>query len=89
MIVEEIFNLVKYEIDDRAHIIVDTAKCANCDHKACVICCPAACYSWESGKLNFACEACLECGTCEIVCDKKAIDWHYPRGGFGVCFRLT
>jgi ferredoxin-like protein FixX len=24
-----------------------------------------------------------------IVCDKGAVEWHYPRGGYGVHFRLT
>jgi ferredoxin like protein len=33
--------------------------------------------------------ACLECGTCLLVCDKGALDWNYPKGGFGVRFRLT
>jgi len=34
-------------------------------------------------------ETCLECGTCYVVCDKEAVDWNYPRGGYGVCYRLT
>jgi ferredoxin like protein len=89
MIVEDIFNLVKYDIDDRAHITVDTKKCASCNHRACVTCCPAGCYTWEAEKLNFAFEACLECGSCYIICDKKAVEWNYPRGNYGVCFRLT
>ena len=32
---------------------------------------------------------CLECGTCLIICEKGALDWKYPRGGFGVRYRLT
>jgi ferredoxin like protein len=32
----------------------------------------------------------LECGTCYIVCERKAfIRWRYPRGGFGVSYRMT
>lgn len=86
---EIIFDKVKYDIDAKAHILVDTKKCDLCEHKGCITCCPAGCYSWEAGKLNFVFEACLECGTCYIICDMKAIEWNYPRGGFGVCYRLS
>ena len=34
-------------------------------------------------------ETCLECGACPIICDRGSITWSYPRGGYGVCFRLT
>ena len=36
--------------------------------------------------MEFAYEACVECGTCLAVCDRDALDWHYPVGGFGVRF---
>jgi len=39
--------------------------------------------------VEFAYEACLECGTCLFICDREAVDWHYPPGGYGVRFRLT
>jgi ferredoxin like protein len=39
--------------------------------------------------VEFAYEACLECGTCLLLCDREALDWQYPHGGYGVRFRLT
>jgi ferredoxin like protein len=30
---------------------------------------------------------CLECGSCFAVAAPGAIQWHYPRGGFGVNYR--
>ena len=34
-------------------------------------------------------EGCLECGTCLICCDDRALTWTYPRGGFGVQYRMS
>jgi Fe-S-cluster-containing hydrogenase component 2 len=45
--------------------------------------CPARCYVGEARRVDFAYEACLECGTCLLVCDRRALDWHYPHGGYG------
>jgi ferredoxin like protein len=40
--------------------------------------------------MTFVYDGCLECGTCYIVCHKKAFTrWRYPRGGFGVAYRMT
>jgi ferredoxin like protein len=33
-------------------------------------------------------EGCLECGTCLICCDKKALEWRYPTAEYGVQYRL-
>jgi ferredoxin like protein len=30
----------------------------------------------------------LECGTCRIACPHSALEWEYPRSGFGVQFRF-
>ena len=91
MITDEIFELVSYDIDREPHIILNRETCHRCDHRACTYTCPARCYTWnaERERVDFAYEACLECGTCLIVCDKGALDWNYPRGGFGVRFRVT
>ena len=54
--------------------------------------CPAGLYSVnESGEVVLATiDGCLECGTCYVVCDRNAFTrWRYPRGGFGVSFRMT
>ena len=91
MITDEIFELVSYQMDQESHITVDREVCQQCTHKACTFACPARCYDWneEKERINFAYEACLECGTCLIICDRGALKWNYPRGGFGVRFRMS
>jgi ferredoxin like protein len=91
MIPDYIFEITSYRIDQAPHIIVNREACRSCLHRACTFTCPVNCYEWnEDGKrMNFAYESCLECGTCLIVCDKGALTWNYPRGGFGVRYRLT
>ncbi len=89
---DEIFDTTSFTIDREPHIVVDSEACTACDNRACTTCCPARCYSWdeESQKLTFVHDGCLECGTCYVVCRKQAFSrWRYPRGGFGVSFRLT
>jgi ferredoxin like protein len=88
VIVDGIFDLVSYRLHDQPHIVLDQSRCLQCDHHACTHSCPARCYEWsaERARVEFAYEACVECGTCLAVCDRGALDWHYPVGGFGVRF---
>lgn len=86
--IEERLGLNNYQVDDQPHIIVKQELCATCDWRACVYVCPAECYRLEDGKVIFSYEGCLECGSCRVACDKKAVDWNYPRGGFGVNFEF-
>jgi len=91
MIVDNLPQFTQFQIDEQPHIVLDKEICKSCDHRACVHACPANCYSFdeETKRISVVYETCLECGTCYIICDKEAIDWSYPRGGRGVCFRLT
>ena len=91
MVVDELFELVSYRIQAEAHIRVNQDACRDCMHRACTHSCPARCYTWsaERSRVDFAYETCLECGTCLLLCDRGALDWHYPPGGYGVRFRLT
>jgi ferredoxin like protein len=91
MNVENLTQLTRFQVDDRPHIVVNQEICRTCDSRACVKSCPANCYTYheETGLLSTVYETCLECGACYVVCDKGALDWSYPRGGFGVCYRLT
>jgi ferredoxin like protein len=42
----------------------------------------------DDGSVLFNYEQCFECGACYFVCTQEgAIQWTYPRGGFGVTFR--
>jgi len=91
MNIENLAQMTQFIIDEQAHIIVDQEICRSCGSRACVSACPAKCYAWdEAGQtISAVYENCLECGTCYVICDKGALDWSYPRGGFGVNYRLT
>lgn len=90
MAVDHLLALVHYDVDRQPHIVVDAAKCRTCPHRGCLNSCPAECYVLsEEGEVEFSYEACLECGACRVVCDRDAVTWDYPRGGFGVGFRLS
>ncbi len=86
---EERLARVRYRVDSEPHIIVDVAVCAGCLHRACALVCPAGCYSCEGQEFEFVYDGCLECGACRAVCDRSAIRWSYPRGGYGVTFRYS
>jgi ferredoxin like protein len=87
----DLTQLTQFQVDDRPHIIVNKEVCRTCDHHVCVTACPANCYTWDETTrlLSVVYETCLECGTCHVICDKGAVDWSYPRGGYGVRYRLT
>jgi len=88
--VGEKLQLVRFRISPEAHIKVDKSRCQKCPHQACAYVCPAACYTRaDDGEILFAYEGCLECGSCGIVCDQGAIEWNYPRGGYGVSYRFV
>ncbi len=91
MMIDDLFEWMSYRIHTEPHIRVNSDICRKCAHRACTFACPARCYQWdaEKGRIDFAYEPCLECGTCLLVCDLKALEWNYPQGGFGVRFRLT
>lgn len=88
MKVEEKLAVNKFEIDRDVHITVDEKLCTGCADKQCIHVCPAECYALRNDKVTFSYEGCLECGSCRIVCDRNAIKWVYPRGGFGVCYQF-
>jgi ferredoxin like protein len=53
-----------------------------------VAACPAGLYSYESGKISFNHEGCLECGTCRVLSKGKVVkSWSYPMGGMGIEYR--
>lgn len=85
--VQEKINLVRFHLDHKSHITIDPEKCAACTTKPCLFACPAGMFTLSEEELLYSHEGCLECGTCYVVCPKGSVDWHYPRGGFGVSFR--
>lgn len=79
-----------YKVDTIPHLIIkDQTVCTNCIEKPCISFCPARVYEYKDDKIIVGFEGCLECGACRIACPHNNIDWNYPRGGFGVQFRLA
>jgi ferredoxin like protein len=89
---DEIFDFTSFNVDRDPHIILDENICKSCNQRDCIIACPARCYTWseDDKKMTFVHDGCLECGTCYVVCGNDAFTrWRYPRGGYGVSYRMT
>lgn len=86
---DELLGRNKYLIDDQEkHIRIDSRICAACPAKPCIPACPAGLYRLQAGIVGLDLAGCLECGTCRIVCPyPTAIEWNYPRGGYGISYR--
>jgi len=78
---------IRFRVDDRPHIKIDKSRCETCRDKPCLYVCPVKNYVLEQEEIVFSWQGCLECGACRLACENKAVDWEYPRGGFGVCLR--
>jgi ferredoxin like protein len=87
MAIEDKLTTIRFNVDAEPHIRVNTGICETCPEQSCLYVCPVQNYVLEEGKLVFSWQGCLECGACRIACTREAIDWAYPRGGFGVCLR--
>jgi ferredoxin like protein len=78
-----------FKVDKERHISVSQEICKTCEGHYCLYVCPANVYSLnDQGEIELDLDGCLECGTCKIACIKGAVEWNYPRGGFGVQFRF-
>jgi ferredoxin like protein len=82
-------NVDVFKNDRVPHIIVRQEICLQCDPKPCLRICPAGLYSVseETKEILIEYTGCLECGSCRVVCPHGALEWYYPRGGFGVQYR--
>ena len=80
-----------FKLDEQRHITIDTVVCHEvCAAPVCLAVCPADLYELDDrGEMTVNWEGCLECGTCLICCDARALTWTYPRGGFGVQYRMS
>ena len=86
--IEEKLLRTRFVVDSgNPHIVIDKKKCEGCMEKPCVYICPVRCYQKETDSISFSWENCVECGSCRIICPEDSIDWNYPRGGYGVCYR--
>ena len=91
MNIEAKLGLDAFKLDEESHIRINQEICAReCEEKHCLFLCPGHLYSInkETGDVSVEFEGCLECGTCRIVCRYGALEWAYPRGGFGVQYRF-
>ncbi len=85
--IEDKLAVNKYDIDRDVHIKIKENICQTCNIRSCLYACPAGCFKLNQEQhVTYSYEGCLECGSCKIVCDKKAIDWILPRPGFGICY---
>jgi ferredoxin like protein len=89
--IDDKLYLNRWKPDSESHLeIVDGSICAQkCADKDCVVFCPAKVYEWVEDHIAVGYEGCLECGACRIGCPENNIRWRYPRGGYGVQFRLA
>jgi ferredoxin like protein len=85
---EDALNADVWDVDESAHIVVDTNKCASCKTRPCTVVCPANAFTLLGDKMLYSYEGCLECGTCRVLCPLKAITWKYPLSGRGVQYRF-
>ncbi|MGD2142851.1 MAG: 4Fe-4S dicluster domain-containing protein [Anaerolineae bacterium] len=76
-----------FKPDLEPHIVIDKKRCLDCEARPCTVVCPAGLYVWLGDQLTHNCDGCLECGSCRAVCPRDAIEWRYPRGGYGVRYR--
>lgn len=89
MTIEDKLFKVKYISDIESHLKPDLKMCAECKSKICTKICPAKVYEWDTinNTLIINYENCLECGACKIACEKKCINWKYPKGINGVTYK--
>jgi ferredoxin like protein len=87
VIPQEKVDTVRFNIHKEPHITLNTELCRDCDTTACVYVCPANLFNIVNGEMLFVYDNCFECGTCYVACGRKAINWNYPQGGYGVAFR--
>ena len=87
MAIEDKLTATRFNVDETPHIKIDSGICETCVEKPCLYICPVQNYTLTDEKVQFSWQGCLECGACRIACTHDAVDWAYPRGGFGVCLR--
>jgi len=90
VVIDDKLSRVRFTVDQEPHIRVNVQMCETCLEKPCLYVCPVQNYRLrEDGGIEFVWQGCLECGACRIACKqcKGAIEWNWPRGGYGVCWR--
>lgn len=91
--VDEKLGMLTYKADhEHSHIKIKSPNpCASeCKDKPCTTVCPAKVYVWEGAqnKIIVNYENCIECGACRMLCPFDNIACEWPRGGFGVQYKM-
>jgi len=87
--IEDKLFTIRYRCDTESHLVIkDQAVCQQCADKPCLTFCPAAVYELRNGSIHVAYENCVECGTCRIGCTYGNIEWRYPKGGYGIAYKI-
>ena len=84
---DERLATLNFRLDPEPHIVIRQDLCLTCVGRPCTVVCPAGLYEWDGAQIVHSCEGCLECGSCRVICPLEAIEWCYPLGGYGVCYR--
>lgn len=89
--IDDKLYLNRWKPDGESHLVIaDQSVCLEkCPGKDCTVFCPAGVYQFSDRRITVGFEGCLECGACRIACPNGNILWRYPRGGYGVQFRLA
>ncbi len=88
MSIAEKLTSLHFEVDDTPHITVNGARCVHCRDHPCLTFCPALCFTPDDqAGVNYYHVGCVECGTCLVLCNREAVTWQYPQGGYGIIYR--
>ena len=89
--IEDKLTTIKYNCDSESQLVIDRELCKNCESRCCTYICPAKVYVYDENQniINVDYENCLECGACRIACPYGAINWNYPKAGYGVVFKQS
>lgn len=88
MTIDDKLGLNKFDVDAEPHIKVNEECTDQKLLERIVLACPAKLYSLDTGKFRISYEGCLECGTCRVLSQGKALNsWNHPHGGCGVLYK--
>jgi len=78
-----------FKNDKESHIKINQTICKQCKERFCLYICPGHLYTLneETSEVQVEFAGCLECGSCQMACVYKAIEWNYPKGDFGIQYR--
>ncbi|AEE96939.1 ferredoxin family protein [Mahella australiensis] len=86
-------NPLKYTVIKpykESHISIrDQGICASrCENKPCTYYCPSRVYCWSDNAIQVDYMRCIECKACPFGCPYGNIEWHYPKAGYGVIYKI-